>query len=187
MIVVACAVFTARPAFAGSLDVTATVSAVRDGSDFDYTIDLRNLSTSTDNIQTFWYAWTPMPADFLPTSPISVTNPVGWTSIITHFPNNNQNGYAIQWKTPAAPLAPGNDLLFEFKSADSPAQLAGDSPFHPTTPVGTSFVYSGQPFQGDSLEFQVQSVPEPASVTLVLIGAIGVVGAAWLNRTRTAR
>lgn len=171
---------------AGPLDVGATMFGVADGANFDYTIQLTNLSSSTDHIQTFWYAWLPTPADFLPTSPITVTNPTDWTSIITHFPNINQNGYAIQYKTSTAGLAPGDSLLFKFTSADTPAQLAGNSPFFPDTPVGTSFVYSGQPFLGDALEFQVLSVPEPGSLTLALIGVAGVLGAARLRRAHVA-
>ena len=173
---IASAVFVARPALAGPLSASATITGVADGSDFDYTIVLKNLSAgqNPDSIQTFWYAWTPQPADFLPTSPLSMTNPTGWTSIITHFPNVNTNGFAIQWKTSTNALAPGDDLIFTFKSADTPAQLAGNSPFYPGTPVGTSFVYSGQPLNGDPFEFVVQSVPEPASMTLTVIGAIGV-------------
>ena len=115
-----------------------------------------------------------------------MTNPTGWTSIITHFPNINTNGFAIQWKTSTNAPAPGDDLIFTFKSADTPAQLAGNSPFYPGTPVGTSFVYSGQPLNGDPFEFVVQSVPEPASMTLALIGGIGVFGAGWLKQSRAA-
>jgi hypothetical protein len=123
----------------------------------------------------------------LPTSPISVTPPTDWTFLITHFPNQPTNGFAIQFKTSTPGLAPGDSLQFKFKSADSPAQLAGDSPFFPGTPVGTSFVYSGQPFQGDGLHFQVQSVPEPASLTLALMAIVGIMGAARVRRICAVR
>jgi hypothetical protein len=68
LILVVCPVVLARPAFAGDLGVTATISAVADGPNFDYTIDLKNLNSSTDSVETFWFAWSPMLADFLPTS-----------------------------------------------------------------------------------------------------------------------
>jgi hypothetical protein len=68
LILVVCPVVLARSAFAGQLGVTAMISAVTDGPNFDYTIDLKNLNSSTDSVETFWFAWTPMPVDFLPTS-----------------------------------------------------------------------------------------------------------------------
>ena len=55
--------------------------------------------------------------------------------------------------SPTAPsdnVQPGSSLNFGFTSADTPASVNGDSVFYPGTPVGTSFVYSGGPFQGDS-------------------------------------
>jgi hypothetical protein len=161
----------AASAMAGPIDASATVSAIADGPNWDYTITLKNLISSTDSVQTFWYAWVPG-ADFLPTSPSSVSSPTGWTDQITHFPNVSTNGYAIQFVTTSAALTPGSELEFKFTSADTPAQLAGDSPFYPGTPVGTSFLYSGAPFQGDSLQFVVTSVPEPSTLTLALVGGL---------------
>lgn len=40
--------------------------------------------------------------------------------------------------------------------------MAGDSPFHATFPIGTSFVYSGPPQTGISDEFVVETVSAPA-------------------------
>jgi hypothetical protein len=140
-------------------------------SNFDYTIKLDNLATSTDSISTFWYAWIPG-QDYLTTKPISVSSPTGWTSLITHFPNLPTNGFAIQYKTLSAPLAPGHSLLFGFTSPDTPDKVTGNSPFFLHPPVGTSFVYSGQPFQGDSLEFVVRSVPEPSTLTMGVCGVL---------------
>ena len=170
----------------GIINANATVSAVADGANFDYTIHLTNFATSTDSIQTFWYAWVPG-KDFLPTSPISVTPPAGWTDLITHVPNVPTNGYAIQFKTSSSPFTPGNSLDFKFTSADTPTQIAGISPFYPGTAVGVSVLYQGQPFQGDSLTFTVQSVPEPSSLAMGILGALGSLGGWSLQRRRKAR
>jgi hypothetical protein len=173
----------ATQASAGPIDVSARLTGTPNGSNFDYTIVLKNSSSSTDSIKTFWYSWVPG-ADFLGTSPISVTPPTGWVDHITHFPNVPTNGFAIQFVTSTAPLAPGNSLSFMFTSAETPSQLAGNSPFYPGTPIGTSFVYSGAPFQGDSLQFTVTSAPEPSSLALAGLGSLGVVGYAWRRRLR---
>jgi PEP-CTERM motif len=172
-------------ATAGTINASATITATPDGSDFDYTITLTNTSgTGNDNIATFWFAWVPG-EDFLATQPISVTNPPGWTDVITHFPDTPTNGYAIQYNAGSAAddLVPGNSLVFAFKSADTPAGLMGNSVFYPTTPVLTSFVYSQGPLQGDGKQFLVTfaSVPEPSSLVL---GVVGVVGSLALRRLR---
>jgi hypothetical protein len=166
---------------AGPLDVTGLLSWTPNGANFDYSITLTNLATSTDSIETFWFAWVPV-EDFLTTTPISVTAPAGWTSLITHFPNVPTNGFAIQFKTSTNPLDPGNSLVFQFTSSDTPAMVTGPSAFFDHPPVGTSFVYSGQPFQGDSLQFVVQAVPEPASLMLGLVAVPALAGLAIRRR-----
>lgn len=51
--------------------------------------------------------------------------------------------------------------------------------FYNTTPVGTSFVYSGPTLSGISDEFVAQVVPEPSAFALVGLGLIGVWVAGW--------
>jgi hypothetical protein len=172
---------------AGTINASATITATPDGPDYDYTITLTNTSgAGNDNIGTFWFGWVPG-ADFLATSPLSVTDPTGWKDTITH--GGSTDGYAIQYvaKTSADEIAPGNSLVFGFKSADTPADLMGNSVFYPTTPVLTSFVYSQGPFQGDGLQFTVTfaSVPEPSSLVLGIIGVAGSL--AFLRLRRRAR
>lgn len=146
------------------------------GGVFDYTITLDSAAASTTNIQTFWFSWVPG-KDFLGTDPASVSPPMGWTDNITH--GGAGDGYAIQFVTSTTPLGPGNSFLFQFASTDTPTALAEDSVFYDTTPVGTSFVYSGPPLSGISDEFVAQVVPEPSAFVLVGLGLIGVWAAGW--------
>ena len=161
----------APTASAGPLTAAASYTAAADGSNFDYTITLANTSGS-DVVGTFWFAWVPG-QDFMNVAPVSVTSPAGWQDAVTH--GGSADGFAIQWKasSPSASLPPGDTLSFGFTSSETPAQLAGNSPFHPSFPETTAFVYSGAPLQGDSDQFLVSpaAVPEPS--TLMLTGFSG--------------
>jgi hypothetical protein len=163
-----------------------TISSVADGANFDYTITLTNSAASTNVIGTFWFAWIPGD-DFLPTNPIAggFTTPAGWTLTVTHFPNVPTNGYALQWvaSSTLSDIAIGSSLTFGFKSADTPEQIAGNSPFFPTIPVLTSFVYHGAPFSDAGVRFLVRGVPEPGSLSLCALGGIGLILA---RRRKTA-
>ncbi|HTL59533.1 MAG TPA: hypothetical protein VL361_27930 [Candidatus Limnocylindrales bacterium] len=140
---------------------------------FNYTITLNNSASSSSSIGTFWYAWLPG-QDYLPSSPSLVTPPTGWTDTITHF--GVTDGYAIEFfaNGPADALAPGQSLDFNFETLDSPAALAGNSPYYPTIPVGTSMVYGGGPFSLPSDQFVVQSVPEPSGFGFCLLGTLSL-------------
>ena len=166
-------------AWAQTINANATISGIQAGVNYDYTITLNNTAASTSPIETLWYAWVPG-ADFLPSSPITVQPPSGWTDTITGGGPND--GYAIEFVTSSAPLNPGSSLLFQFESADTPAQLAGDSPTHPGTPVGTSVLYAGSPFVGASQTLVVQSVPEPSSLGLLLVAGVILGRAGWKSR-----
>jgi hypothetical protein len=145
------------------INASATLSSQPAGLNFDYTLTLNNNSPPGTPLDTFWFAWVPG-ADFLPSSPISVQPPSGWSETVTH--GGATDGYGIEFVTSTARLNPGNSLLFQFQSADTPAELAGNSPFYPSTPVGTSYVFDGTASQ----QFVVQPVPEPSVLGLLLIG-----------------
>jgi PEP-CTERM motif len=152
--------------------VFGTQTSQPNGTDFNYMITLTNASTSTMNVGTFWFSWVPG-QDFMTNSPISEISPTGWTEMVTHAGIND--GFAIQWVASSAAfdLTPGNSLTFGFTSAETPAQLAGNSQFFPATPEGTAFVYSGRPFSDAGFQFVVTpltSVPEPSSMLLIGIG-----------------
>ena len=169
------------PASAGTLTATGVMSATPDGADWDYTIKLTNTSgPGGDNIGTFWFSWIPGQG-YLPSLPTSITAPTGWKEKITDGPPPG-DGYSIQFvANSSSVLTPGSSLLFGFVSADSPSTLAGLSTIHPPTPIGTSTLYQGGPFVGDSKEFVVTSVPEPSTLTL------GIVGLASLAALRLRR
>jgi hypothetical protein len=160
---------------------TAVFTASGSGSIFNYTGVLNNTSTDGSTIGTLWFSWVPG-EDFLPTSPTNVTSPTGWQDVITH--GGSTDGFAIQWTamTPAADLAAGASLTgFGFTSADTPAQLQGNSPFYPGTPVGTAFLYTGEPFSDGGTDITASTVvaPEPAS-----LGALALGGLLLLRRRR---
>jgi hypothetical protein len=163
----------------------ATASETPMGSDFQYSLVLKNNSatpgTAATAIGTFWFGWIPG-EDFLETSPLSVSSPTGWQDQITHGGSND--GYAIQWTTtsPSFDLAAGGSLSgFSFTTVDGPGSVFGNSFFYPTTPTRTSFAYEGAPFSDAGSNF-VPSVPEPASV-----GLFALFGAAMLTRRRRDR
>jgi hypothetical protein len=150
-------------AFASGIDSSATVVGAPDGSAFDYSLTLNNAASSTDSIGTLWFAWVPG-ADFLRTGPTNILTPAGWTANVTHEGTND--GFAIQYVASSAAfdLAPGKSLSgFGFTSADTPAELAANSPFFPTFPATTSFVYQGGPLVGDSAQFVASVSLAPVS------------------------
>lgn len=164
-------VWTAATRVDAQLNPSATLSSQPAGLNFDYTLSLNNNSPPNTPIETLWYGWVPG-ENFLPSMPLSVQPPSGWAFTITG--GGPGDGYAIEFVTSTAPLNPGNSLTFQFQSADSPAALAGNSPFYPTTPVGTSFVYEGAPFSSAGQSFLVQSVPEPSALALLLVGGLAL-------------
>ena len=167
----------ARPAFSAGIDASGVLTSKADGPNFDYSITLTNSSSSTDPIGTFWFAWVPG-KDFLPTNPFDITTPNGWAEKVTHA--GAGDGYAIQFVASAgSALAAGSSLTgFGFTSADTPAQLVGSSPFYPTFPATTAFVYNGAPFSSVSEQFvvSVSPVPEPSSLILGLFGVATMAG-----------
>jgi len=133
------------------------------GGEFDYSIKLTD--TGTTDLGTFWFSWIPG-QDYLPVSPASEISPTGWHvgTISNAGPND---GFAIQWVASSSLLTPGSSLTFSFETTATPAEISGDSPFHMTTPVGTSFVYEGAPFSdaGDRFVATV-ATPEPSTLAL---------------------
>lgn len=148
-----------RTGSAQTLSASGQLTSTGSGGAFHYTLVLSNSLASTTNIETFWFAWLPG-EDFMPANPTNIGNPSGWMDTITH--GLYGDGYAIQFVTSTAPLAPGGSLTFTFTSTTSPSIMAGNSSFGSRSPILTSFVYSGAPETGLSDEFTVESSTEPA-------------------------
>jgi len=144
---------------------SAVISSTPNGSDFNDSIELTNSSQSDAGIGTFWFAWVPG-EDFLATSPISVSPPVGWSDQITHA--GAGDGYAIQYTADSSAyyVQPGASLDFAFESADAPASINGNSVFYPTTPVENAFVYPQGPFSDAGHNFVVTPAPTLTSISV---------------------
>jgi hypothetical protein len=172
----------ARAALSGS----ATISTSQTSAPFTYSITLHN--TGTTNIGSFWFAWNPSGYDFLATQPLSVTPPTGWTDTITNlYPG--YDGYGLEFVDTGAPLAAGGTLTgFKFTSNDTPAQLAGNSIWYPSPPVGTSYIYQGAPEApgdpGALVIATVTTVPEPPTFLLAIVA--GILGLLTWRRQRAA-
>jgi hypothetical protein len=167
----------AASAFAAPIEASAVVTSRPDGANFDYSITLTNSSASTSPIGTFWFAWEPG-ADFLPSNPFNITTPTGWTEQVTH--TGPGDGFAIQFVGgTGALLTPGNSLSgFGFTSAETPTQLAANSPFFPGTLATTSFAYAGEPFVQPQEQFvvQVSSIPEPSTLVFGIVVVVSSAG-----------
>jgi hypothetical protein len=151
------------------------------GGVFDYTITLNNSSNSSSQVETFWFSWVPG-EDFMPTNPISVLAPAGWTYSVVNGSYYGPDGYSIEFNTGSAPLNPGASLNFKFTSLASPTALAGDSPFYPGNPVDTAYLYSSYAFYGASEQLVVESVPEPSCLSLLAVGLTCLLAAGWRTR-----
>jgi hypothetical protein len=143
---------------------TATISDVAAGGNFDYTITLKN--TGASSLNAFWYGWT-LGGNNLPSVPLSAANSLGW--------NNDISGNSIMWiNSSGSALTPGQSGTFSFVSSSSPAAIT-------TAPSGESVAYVGgidftQGATGDSTGMfspTLVAAPEPASLSLMLVGAIG--------------
>jgi hypothetical protein len=119
---------------------------------YHYTLTLNDVGTT--NLGTFWFAWIPG-QDFMATSPTNITAPPSWTATVTN--GGTGDGYAVEFvASSSAAVTPGNSLTgFAFDSTSTPEQMAGFSNFYNSTPVLTSFTYSGTPFSDSGYEFTV--------------------------------
>lgn len=174
-------VMMTSPAFAG-ISATAVLTGQHDadGINYDYQIQVTNSPSSTDVIGTFWFSWMPG-NNFMQHAPVSTTSPTGWGALVTHAPNQ---GFAIQWiaANTADRIPIGGTETFSFVSAETPAELAGLTPFATNVPELTAVIYNARPFSelSDTIEVRI-TTPEPATLS---VGLLGGLGALVYNRVR---
>jgi hypothetical protein len=163
-----------------------TSQAVGDGT-YNYTIQLNNDSSSTEPIETFWFAWVPnvYGYDLLASAPTITQLPAGWSDYVSsanYYLPPGADGYSIEfynYNTPPAAgaggLAPGGSLSFGFNSPDSPATLAKNSSYYPV-PTLTSYVYTtyAESDPGAELLVTPTAVPEPSTTALLEVCAAGL-------------
>jgi hypothetical protein len=154
---------------------TATISGVQVGSQFDYTIVLKN--TGTTSLDSFWYAWTDS-GNNLSAAATSPGSSLGWTD--TALEGNTSISYE---GNSGNALAVGQSATFTFDSTETPSAIT-------TSPSGQSVAYvSGTgPDTFEQNDPGVASpvfsptlvaVPEPSSFGLFLVGSLGLLTAGW--------
>jgi len=161
--------------------VSATISDVPAGGNFDYTITLQN--TGSLSLNSFWYGWT-QSGNNLPSDPSSAANSLGWA--------NDLDGNSIMWiNSSGTALAHGQSGTFTFVSSSSPSAIT-------TLPSGESVAYVGgidfsQGMAGDSTSAfapTLVAAPEPSSLGLLAIGLFVMAGSfrslAALRKSRLA-
>jgi hypothetical protein len=155
-----------------SISASATISEQQLGpSSYQYSLTLTNSATSTDPISTFWFAWFPG-YDLLHSNPTAFTAPTGWNGI--NAPDSNGVASA-QYTTSTESLAPGSTLGgFSFTTPDAPSAIIGATSPYFGIPVEETYVYSGPPETGSDAVFVPTTVPEPASIALLAVGATGL-------------
>jgi hypothetical protein len=142
---------------------TATISGVAAGSDFDYTLTLKN--TGTLSLNEFWYGWTGAGYN-LPSDPISAGNSVGWDNDIVRN--------SIEWvDNYGTSLSPGQSATFTFVSASPPSAMT-------QPPAGGSVAYVcgidfSQGVAGDStapFTPTIVSAPESSAMGMLAAGSL---------------
>ena len=155
----------------GQVSATATMTAVPDGGNYDYTITLNN--TGTSNIEVFWFAWLPG-YDFLTSSPTVTKTPTNWTTFVES--GGYYGGYSIEFYDTGStsPLAPDrSSSAFQFTSPDSPSILSANDPIFGYYPTTFSYVYQGAALASPSATINgipITTVAEPSSVILLAFG-----------------
>lgn len=160
---------------------TFTDSLVSPGV-WQYNLNLTDTGTTT--VGTFWFAWKPGD-NFMAAVPTDITNPAGWSSVITS--GGPSSGNAIQWRAGAGDdLAAGDSLGgFSFESTLSPAQLAAHAIGSPGFAVDSAVIYSRAPFSDAGFDLQATpasaTAPEPADLSLCGLG-LALIGLGILSR-----
>lgn len=158
--------FSLGAAAMAQIDATGSITYVNNGGNYTYDITLHNTGTTT--IGTMWYAWAPG-QDYLPIAPASHSGPANWTFLQS---TSSGFGYGLRWvASPGSLLQPGQSITgFSFTTTTTPTELLGNTIFGSHPPVGTTFLYEGGPFVGQSKQIVINPVPEPSTALALLPG-----------------
>lgn len=146
--------------FAQGEVASGTVSGSGTGP-FNYSLAFTDDPAATSPIGSVWYSWVPG-SFFLPSMPTGASAPSGWTATVS--------GNSVQYVAigVADYITPGHSLSgFGYTANFSPAQLAA------APNSGESVAYAAGLFSDAGNTFNVQTVPEPS--TLSLLGGATVV------------
>jgi len=145
---------------------TGTVSGSGTGP-YDFVLSFGDGASATAPIGSVWYAWIPG-AFYLPAAPTTVSAPAGWTATIANAPSGGMSSIKFVASSATDYIMPGHSLSgFGFTATFSPAQLAA------APNSGVSYAYTGALFSDAGQQFTVQAVPEPSTLALLIVGAIG--------------
>ena len=160
------AVFIAPTLSSHAQSASATISAVQDGVNWDYTITLDN--TGILSLNSFWYGWTTS-GNNLPSDPSSGGNTLGWA--------NNLDLNSIQYENTSggSALAGGQTATFTFVDSTAPSAII-------TPPSGESVAFTTDTIQGNegvsgqsTAVFSPVLVPEPSTLGLLATGLVAAV------------
>src|ERR1019366_5652711 len=143
---------------------SGTVSGSGSGP-YSYSLSFTDGASATSPIGSVWYAWTPG-LFYLPSIPTSASAPAGWTATISSLGGLSSVQFVAT--SSANYITAGQSLSgFGYQATFSPAQLAA------APNSGLSVSYSAGLFAG-GVNFTVQAVPEPSTLTLLIAGATGL-------------
>jgi hypothetical protein len=130
---------------------------------FSYQLTISDSATATSSIGSVWYSWIP-DEFFLPGVPTSASTPTGsgWSALV------DANSIQFVSSSSGDNIQPGQSLTFTFQASFSPATLAG------TANSELSDAYVGAIESDPGKIFIVKAVPEPSSMALFSLGALGL-------------
>lgn len=171
----ACTIGTTATALAQGDDPSGTISGSGSGP-YTYTLTFSDSSSSTSPIGSIWYAWIPGQF-FLPGAPSTASAPTGWSASIV------ANSIQFTADSSANYITAGHSLSgFGYTATFSPSTLAA------TANSGESVAYeTGTVESGPGATFVVSVVPEPSTLTMLVLGGAALLGFACGRKYRKLR
>src|SRR5208337_4980426 len=126
---------------------------------YAYSLTFSDAAGATSPIGSVWYSWVPGQF-FLPGTPTSASAPTGWSATVFN------NSVQFVASSASYDITAGHSLSgFGYDATFSPSQLAA------APNSSESVAYSAGLFSDNGYTFNVLTVPEPATVSLLVCGA----------------